>query len=329
MTTLIQSDLTQLSDLVLREARTAEVVEWQGRTALHLDGLALLSGYSFDNSRLEVWVGADKPCYPGLVFHAADLYNYEMAYAQPHTSGKWDALQYDPVFHGSNTWQIYQGSAYQAAAEVPTGRWFHLRVDCVDGRALVWLDGTPRLLVPHLAHEQRSGLAGIWTYLPAYFADLRISPLRALEDFPEAPVENVPGSAVDAWLLDGFGTVVCEPNASLNLNRYLSNSVHEAVLRRSFRLSTDATICVHAGFSDVLQLSLDGVEIFQGENRFHNEPEWNRRGYIGWTETVDVALSAGKHEISALLKQDEPYFGFGLRLALSGAEFEFLPVEIG
>jgi len=47
-----------------------------------------------------VLIGADEPAYPGIAFRVADVLNFELAYAVPHVSGQWDALQYDPVFHG-------------------------------------------------------------------------------------------------------------------------------------------------------------------------------------------------------------------------------------
>lgn len=117
MTTLYEKPLIDLSDLEIR-AEQAEVVTWQGREALRLEnGLALVPGHRIADGSIEVLIGADGPAYPGIAFRAADVLNFELAYAVPHVSGQWDALQYDPVFHGSNTWQVYHGPSYQRAAQ--------------------------------------------------------------------------------------------------------------------------------------------------------------------------------------------------------------------
>jgi len=134
MTTLYESALTDLEGLDV-QASVAEVVTWRGRRALKLNGLALVRGLQASDATIEVQVCAEEAAYPGIAFRVGDALNYELAYAPPHTSGLWDALQYDPVFHGSNTWQLYHGEGYQRTATVPLGKWFHLRVDVQGARA--------------------------------------------------------------------------------------------------------------------------------------------------------------------------------------------------
>jgi hypothetical protein len=125
----MENTLIGFNDLEIRAAQ-AEVLTWQGRQALRLEnGLALAPGVGTQDASIEVLIGVDGPAYPGIAFRVADVLNFELAYAVPHVSGQWDALQYDPVFHGSNTWQLYHGPGYQAAVQVPTGRWFRLKVD--------------------------------------------------------------------------------------------------------------------------------------------------------------------------------------------------------
>jgi hypothetical protein len=109
-------------EFYLRDS-SAVMVNWQGRKALRLSGegpsLLLHPDLSLPQGRIEVDAGAEGTAFPGIAFRAADTQNYELAYAQPHTSGKWDALQYDPVFHGSNTWQLHFGDGAYKSAQVP------------------------------------------------------------------------------------------------------------------------------------------------------------------------------------------------------------------
>ena len=188
MTLLYEREILYPQEFYLRDPQ-AEIVSWQGRHALRLSGqgacLALLPDLSLTQGRIEVDIAAEGAAYPGIAFRAGDTYNYELTYAQPHTSGKWDALQYDPVFHGSNTWQLYHGPGAQQVAQVPLNDWFRLSVEFRGQQAIVRLGEGEPLFIHRLAHSSPSGMVGLWTYLPAYFAnlcvwddlpDLRISP---------------------------------------------------------------------------------------------------------------------------------------------------------
>jgi hypothetical protein len=128
MTMLCTNPLTDFESLIFR-GPPADVVTWQGRRALRLNGLVIVPDLTLDEGSLEVQIGSDGAAYPGLVFRAADILNYELAYAQPHTSGQWDALQYDPVFHGVNTWQLRHGAGAQPVATAPSGSWFTFKID--------------------------------------------------------------------------------------------------------------------------------------------------------------------------------------------------------
>jgi hypothetical protein len=318
-----QVDLTAVEQLLLR-AREAQVVTWKGRQALKLDGLALWPGQMVENARVEVWIGAEGTSYPGIVFRAADISNYELGYAQPHTSGKWDALQYDPVFHDSNTWQLYHGRGAQQVAEVPTGEWFKLRIDFIGEQARISLNDQPALDVPRLAHSMRSGMVGVWSFLPAYFSELSVKPLSELEGGLE-PASAAPEGVVDEWFIEDFGRAVCEPSGCLNLNRYLPWTLGKVVLHRAFELEQPGEMELKFGYSDDLTLSLDGQEIFTGQHVFKPSPDWAERGYVDLANHLKLPLRAGRHELSAVLKTAEVSFGWGIILSLTGIGVKLLP----
>jgi hypothetical protein len=328
--------------------RTIEAVEWNGARALRLDGLALLPQALPADLRLEADVAVEEPAYPGFVFHAADAETFELAYAVPHASGLWDAIQYDPVAHGGNTWQLHHGPCFQAAAEIPTGRWFHLRVDVCGGRAAVRVDNQTPLIVPHLFHGLRAGLAGLWTYRPAFFRNLEI---RDDAEVPAAPVSpdgrssvgagagesetgdpatrrgdpgGMPWIPVDAWSLQGHGRVLCESGARLVLNRYLPARDEAAVLERHFAIAEEGTVGLSFGFSDTLVLEIDGTPAFTGENIFRGFADRPSRGYaeLG-TYRVERRLDPGSHRIGVRLGATEP-FGWGLVLEMRGPGLRLL-----
>jgi hypothetical protein len=304
-----------------------------GRKALRLSGqsacLALIPGLELAHGRLAVDIGTEGTAYAGIIFRASDTHNYELAYAQPHTSGKWDALQYDPVFHGSNTWQLYHGPGAQLMTEVPQMSWFRLGIEFKDRQAVIRIGEQAPLCVHRLAHDQPDGMVGLWTYRPAYFCNWQV-----WDDLPDWSSPSIPApheppalGVLTEWFLEGYGKVICEPGGILNLNRYLPVSVDQVRLVRWLELAQEAELTFTLGFSDELILQVDEQDIFSGQNIFHPSPEWSKRGYVCLDHRVRHRLTSGLHKITADLKATE-YFGFGMVLGIEGEEFSLLPARL-
>ncbi|GAG34550.1 unnamed protein product, partial [marine sediment metagenome] len=243
------------------------------------NGLALVPGHAVADASVEVLIGVEGAAYPGVAFRVADVLNFELAYATPHVSGQWDALQYDPVFHGSNTWQIHHGPSYQRSAEVPTGSWFQLRVDFYGTRAAISVEGQPPLVVERLARTAEAGLLGLWTYRPAHFSDLRVSTCDGA-NIPRGEMPSAAEGSLDAWFVEGYGAVTCEPNGVINLNRCLPMSLGEVRLTRRFEIPESGDVTFEFGFSDKLALMVDGQMIFSGEHTFRGFADRAARGYV-------------------------------------------------
>jgi len=323
-----ENSLTNLNELSVH-ASAAEVVTWKGRKALRLvDGLVVMPDVDTSDLSIEVEVGAEGPAYPGIAFRIRDVLNFELGYAVPHASGLWDALQYDPVFHGSNTWQLYHGRSYQQEASVPTGEWFRLKVDVKGDQAVFTIDDQPPLLVGRLAHRPKKGPVGIWTFRPAYFRDFRVSACQALPDLNwHRPV--APKGVVSEWFLEGFGTVECEPSGILNLNRYLPISLEEVHLTRQFEAPSDKALELAFGFSDELSLQLDDQVIFTGKTTFIGFSNYQERGYVdSEMHSVRQPVTKGIHRLTAKLKVTEG-FGWGMILSIQGGDVGLLPVGLG
>ena len=328
MAVLHEGELTNLQALSLH-ASEAGVVKWQGHQALRLvDGLALIPGLEAGDVSIEVWMGAENPAYPGVAFRVADVANYELVYTVPHASGLWDALQYDPVFHGSNTWQLYHGPSYQKEATVPMGDWFRLKVDVHGDRAVFTVGDQPPLDVGGLAHGSKQGLLGVWTFRPAYFRDLRVSECQELpESMGVTPL--APEWFIHDWFVEGFGVVQCEPSGILNLNRHLPASVEEVMLIRRFEALSDGELQLYVGFSDELSLELDEKVVFEGSNTFAGFGNYEERGYAyAGMSSLSQNVSKGVHRLTAKLKVTET-FGWGMILAVGGVDVQLLPAALG
>jgi hypothetical protein len=328
MATLCQESLVNLEALHVQAAR-AEVVTWQGRQALRLeDGLALIADSQTEDGSIELFVGVEGPAYPGIAFRVADVRNFELAYATPHASGQWDALQYDPVFHGSNTWQIYHSPSYQRAAQVPIGSWFRFKVAFCANRAAISVDDQPPLVVERLARPVAEGMFGLWTYRPAYFCDLHASGCDEL-DIPRGTIPGAANDVVEAWFVEGYGVADCEANGPINVNRYLPLSMGSVRLTRQFEMLSTSEIAFQFGFSDALSLELDGEVIFEGERLFKGFADRRARGYAEVGEhSLQQVVRAGLHRLTAVLRVSEP-FGWGLILAATGTGLHWLPVGLG
>lgn len=87
---------------------------------------------------------------------------------------------------------------------------------------------------------------------------------------------------------------------------------------------TDLTL--RFGFSDEIDLQVDGQSLFTGTNLWHDLPEWKDRGYVGLDHSVGIRLSRGTHELKAVLKALE-YFGFGMILRVEGGRPVLPPAE--
>lgn len=309
------------------DAQNHAYTTWQGKPALHLEnGLATVPNIEVGDAEIEVLIAAEGPAYSGIVFRQADNHNYELAYAVPHCSGHWDAIQYDPVFNGSNTWQLYYGDSYQGLADVPMNSWFTFKIAFLNGRSVISVGDQSPLVVEKLGHPFRAGQLGIWTFRPAYFSDLQIRSIDKLDQSAGHPA-RAPEGAVDAWYVEDRGVVHCEPNGVLNLNRLFPPSGEEAHLARSFELSSACQVNFNLGYSDSLSLKLDGELIHEGENSFSGFADRAARGYaeLG-SELISCNLGAGVHRISADLSVSEG-FGWGLVISVRSSGLKWLPVE--
>jgi hypothetical protein len=332
MALLLEREAPDPKEFYVRDP-SAGIVSWLGRKALRLSGegasLVLLPDLLLPAGRIEADIGSERAAYPGIVFRASDTHNYELAYAQPHTSGKWDALQYDPVFHGSNTWQMYFGEGAQKAAEVPPMTWFRLRVEFRGRRALIQAGDQPPLLVDPLAHAAAAGRIGLWTYRPAFFSNLRVwdeTPGLASAAFPAPPASPAAGT-IDGWFLEGYGAVACEPNGILNLNRYLPVTLREVRLLRRLEMPEAGAVKIHIGFSDELTLKIDDQAVFTGRHTWKDSPVWAERGYVSLDRRIEQTLERGVHALTAELKATE-YFGYGMALRIEGCPYKLLPADL-
>ncbi|MCU4175605.1 hypothetical protein [Carboxylicivirga sp. N1Y90] len=318
---------------------SVEVKEFDSELATCISdgsGIAYLDGIDFQNGIIECDLYSPSPkAYLGIVFRIGSLTNFEYIYFQPHTSGKWDAVQYDPIFNSSATWQLYNGKPYQAVANIPTNEWFHVKIEVADDSAKVYLHNNPNhILSVKLKHDYTSGGLGVCSYHPAIFANLKITKhapisilkrkaLPVLDDktyisswLISEPYDNFDFALekpfLDDDLISKWHTVNAEENYVINLNRHFTKSKTKNTVLAKTILSSDKAQRkkIHFGYSDKIKVYLNSKELFTGDNSFSDSGRYEDRGYVvDQDKTIELPLLKGENELIFEISEDK--FGWG------------------
>ena len=320
----------------------ADVSMFDGKTVTRVLGgtaIACLDGYDFGDGTIEcdMYSPSDR-AFIGLAFHIQDFRDFEWVYFLPHNSGTWDAVQYEPVCNRSATWQLYHGDGFQANAEVPTHKWFHVRLDVIGDSGYVYLNNAA---VPVLSFGLRlkdhKGLVGVCSYHPGTFANLVITG----KEPAMVPVSNSyydPNPYyINTWqvsepflgLVDDISAdqkaqnenswkiVQADERGIINLNRYFvktpsSNTVLARTIIQSQKVQTKT---LSFGFSDKVRIYLNGKQVYSGNNTYVESDLWKDRGYVYVDyASVDLPFIKGENELVMQLYEDKFGWGFTTRL---------------
>jgi len=219
-------------------------------------GMATRPDLRIRNGVVEFDLAPPAERFAGVAFRMRSSADYEIVYFRPSDDGtRWAAMQYQPVFQGETTWQLYHGAGYEAPVPASLGgKDLHVRILLAGSRADVLLgdDTVPALRVPRLLTESE-GEVGFWvapgthaTPSPTVMHNLRVdrdarltlaavaSASRDATQLTEwllsSRVPNdsiVPPAELPAFVLRGTGKWIpaeAEPSGLINLNRQLGNA---------------------------------------------------------------------------------------------------------
>lgn len=320
-----------------------------GRPSLFLDnGMALVKAPPFGDGTIEVDIAMHgHASFAGIAFRAEGANDYELIYVRPHLSRQPDALQYTPVFNGSEGWQLYTGKGFTAAAELPPNRWVHLRLVVSGYSARLFVDNAaePQLVVTDLKRPWARGQIGLWgrfgganfsnftftaadTTAPA--AATPASSNQLLTDWELSPAwetASVPDDRLPATTTNNWSQVRAEASGLVNIARF----------RRSVRTSGSAstnrdlvfaktTISSaqprHArlvfGYSDAVHVFLNGRLLFAGDSSFRSRDS----AFLGIAslgpDALYIDLAPGRNEL--VFAVTENFGGWGLMARLEPVE---------
>ncbi len=306
---------------------TAQRVQWLGRVALILGrGRPVVAPVAPDPPYTVVATvgGGPAECYVGICFHLADVENHETIYVAPHIGGEPEAIQYDPVINGSNTWQVFGDADGVATAPLQKEHWHLLRVDVWPGIAQVYVhdEGSPKAVFP-LRSGLRRGRVGLWGYNPSYVADFEVRTLGAAPPSPPEPKVTMPPGTVREWLVaryDAASGVFTDPrpattehNGTLCLNRlYRAEQGARALAACQIEFPPGSQQAVlEVGYSDHARVWQGNALLHEGEWRWNPSAGADGRIRPGHVK-IPARAEAGWRLLVAEVTALEPGFGWGL-----------------
>jgi hypothetical protein len=227
------------------------------------DGIALTSGMAtrpdlrIKDGVIEYDLAPPTERFAGVSFRMRTSADYEIVYFRPSEDGtRWAFMQYQPVFQGETTWQLYHGAGSEAPVPPSlAGKDLHVRLVLSGTRLDVYVgdDSTPALRVPRLVQANAEGEVGFWVApgihakptptvirhlrvdrgasvsvasvpLPTHDA-LQLTVWQLSERMPNDSI--VPPLALPEFVASGTGKWIsadADPSGLINLNRQLGNA---------------------------------------------------------------------------------------------------------
>ena len=280
----------------------AKVGEYQGRKCLSMNGgAALLKDFEMRDGVFDVDVATSATRgFFGIQFRLDnDGANGEEVYLRPHKSGLPDAMQYTPILNTGRNWQIYNGSGFTDAVDIPKGTWFHLRLEVAGAQARLYVQDMDK---PALAmNDLKSGIQKGQVALFVLMGETRFSNFQ-LRTTPDAPWERhlppMPPGTLTKWSLSPSYDALAR-----NLERALSsgekNSIHwqevEAeppgfVPVNRYRESPHPRVTFQGEFSRRLEPQ-PGMKVVYARTNIDSDREQVKRLSIGYSDDVSVFLN--------------------------------------
>lgn len=332
------------------EGGEARLVDFQGLKAIYLKSArARLQGVSFENGTIEFDIAfPEERGFCGVEFRVQpEAGNYEHFYMRPHQSGKPDANQYTPVFHGNSGWQIYHGPGFGVPVRYRFDRWMRVRLVVAGSKADIYIapegdSPQPALHVPVLIRDPASGTIALSSNLVgAYFANVRIQPDAGarIVGSSDAKTELPPG-LVGEWDVQGpvsYQSVTAakslsdldlddaawkklrvEPNGIANLGRVSARTQQTDTLFARLVIESDGERqrLLRFGYSDDVRVFVNGVPVYAGSNLYQSR-DYRYLGTVGLFDALILPLKAGRNEIVFAVREN--FGGWAIMAALEDA----------
>jgi len=325
-----------------------EFVEFQGRHAIKLQGgfhdpgMATLKDLEISDGTIEfdMWIEFEHSLFAGLRFRLDDAREKcEYIYFRPQANNQYNAFQYYPHYKKDLVWQLH--GQHQRAVDLPVGDWFHFQID-LQGRTMTCTfddDAYPFFYTDHLTSGSDQGLIQFISSSQVYVSNIKLCPQ---EQEPLTPLEvrrwDLDPRYLDTWKVcaplilnegeervtpDHFQSmhddlvIQAEDQGMISFTRYIDQPAwHSAVLATvDIEAEAACTKTISMGYSDRIDLYLNGELVFSGDNTFMSEhAKMRSRVHLG-NDFAELRLTPGSNQLQAIVY--ERAGGWGMIMQLS------------
>jgi hypothetical protein len=278
-------------------ANNGKAVEFLGRTSLCLaKGFAYVRDLDLRNGTIDADMAMDpQGRFVGLAFRVKSEDEYELFFFRPGASGSIQAIQYTPGLLGANAWQIYNLPQYVARADVPSDRWFHVRVVMAGVSAKLYLDNLadPVLVVSDLKLGYSSGSIGFWGQEGGgYISNVSYTPDSAAYS-PEIKRNFLPGALTEWEISDSFDAGETDPSVypnvkALKWERVQAETPGMVVIQRYRR---DPNVIPPAD-AEKKQARVAGSKIVFARTTIHADRDEIRKMFFGYSDEIVIYLNS-------------------------------------
>jgi hypothetical protein len=316
-------------------------VEYAGRRCIafseSVDLIATVADAALTDGAIEIDMAVTgERAFHGVVWRLLDDETYESFYVRPHQVRNPDSVQYNPVFNGISSWQLYHDEGFWAAVDFPIGEWFTVRLVFAGSRAEVFIGDTtaPALEATELKMPVTAGSVGIliggpgllvsrfaYSDAPAAFVGVGRAPAAAVagivpawavsDAFPEP--DSPPAQLPPAALANRTWTRLhAEPSGLVNLS--IANGIRDgrntAWARTTIHATRSGVRPMHLGFSDRAVVYLNGAALYRGDDSYRSR-DYRFLGSIGWYDTIYLPLAEGPNDLLVAVSED--FGGWGIQ----------------
>lgn len=310
-------------------------VEHQGRESIHLKAgsrkvpSAELKDFELSDGIIEfdLSINVATSVFPGIDFRITEeMDTFERVYLRPGNTDQANSFQYHPVYLNQHPWQLY--GQHQRDLHIPNNEWFHVKIDLAGQKMACYVHGQeyPLFWTEALQSGSASGRIRFFGQGDYYVSNLKVTK-REQSDFGafRSVSTTLPESYLDSWRvspalplekdetsasLERFRTVSgewktlqAEAQGLINLTRHIQkNTGHVAILAKTSIPSDEAqSRKLFLGYSDRIDLFLNGKLIFSGDNTYRAESsKMGSRVHVS-NDQIDIKLEAGVNTLEAIV----------------------------
>jgi len=333
--------------------RDAQFVTKDGVDTIHLNGsmydpgVATIKGLDFQDGSIEfdMWIDDyEHAAFVGLqIRYDEATERWEDVYFRPDSNHQYDAFQYFPRYAKVNDpWELY--GEYQRALDFPCGEWFHFKID-LKGYTMTCTFGDqdyPFFVTDRLSCGSEHGAIRFVSSSDVYLKDVHIKPRKARKMPAFDPVKmNLDPRYLTKWkvsqaipLEDGdmsldlerfavsteWKELYAEDKGMINFTRNIEMPSKNCAVLAQVPLFSDSeqTKKLRIGYSDRMDLYLNGELVYSGDNTFMTENARMRGRLHEGKDTVALHLKQGENIIQAIVY--ERFGGWAMIARLSNNE---------